>query len=382
MTERGGGILAVICAGMMLGSCGPKPPERQSDGYATLECATCTIGLSPIATLTSAADSVQFDAFATVATGPHGEFLVAPVGNGAQIARYARDGMFVGTVGRAGRGPGEFQRIRHVTLARADSVLVLDNRLTLLSPSFHYVRSGAPPSGIAPGDGVVLRDGSVVLNGQGPGTPLFVLFSPALHDPRPLDVALKIETGADRGFVMTRDGSGGFWAAREAYHYELLHFDSTGTLIDSLTPPALWYEDWSYNPATPEDPTSVPPHARIGGIWRDAAGRLWVVGASADRNWKPLVRQGHAAQASIPPLSTWRTLFDSHVDVIDPKTGAVLASRAYDGILEGFTGDGLLWEAQQDSAGVITLRMIRAELRALARALPTHGTRGGTLTSE
>lgn len=367
MTERGGQVLAVICAGMMLGACRPKSPEKQSDGYATLECATCTITLSPIATLGAAADSVRFGAFATVAAGPQGEYLVAPVGNGAEIGRYGRDGKFIGTVGRAGHGPGEFRGIRHVTLARGDSVLVLDRRLTLFSPSFQYVRSGAPPSGVSPGQILMLRDGSVVLNGQGPDTPLFVLFSPALDHVQPLDVAVKSQPGADRGFVMARDGSGGFWAARQAYRYELLHFDSAGTLVDSLVPPALWYTDWSFSPVTPEDPTTTPPHARIGGIWRDAAGRLWVIGASADRNWNPLVRAGHAAQASVPPLSSWRTLFDSHLDVIDPTTGAVLASRAYDGILEGFTTDGLLWEAQQDSAGVITLRVIHAALEHVAK---------------
>jgi len=367
MTERGGWIAALACAVVVAAGCGKTGSQHEAGGYSTLECGSCTIALSPIATLGAATDSVRVGAFATVAVGPHGEYLVAPVGNGAQIARYARDGKFIGTVGRPGRGPGEFQGIRLVTLARADSVLVLDHRLTLLSPSFQYVRSGAPPSGVSAGEAVVLRDGSVVLNGQGPDTPLFVLFSPALDNAHPLDVAVKSQAGADRGFVMTRDGSGGFWAAREAYRYELLHIDSTGTLIDSLAPPAMWYEPWSFNPTIPEDPTSTPPHARIGGIWRDAGGRLWVIGASADRNWKPLVRAGHAAQASVPPLSTWRTLFDSHIDVIDPTSGAVLASRAYDGILQGFTSDGLLWEAQQDSAGAITLRVIRAELRHLAK---------------
>jgi hypothetical protein len=352
-------------------ACARPKASPSNDGYSSLACDTCSIQLTAIATLGADSDSVGFDAFATLASGPEHELLVAPVGGGSSIGRYARDGRLLGTVGRAGHGPGEFEGVRRVVRGRSDSLLVLDDRLTVLTPTFAFVRSANLPAEIASADElVVLANGSVVLNGRGPKVPPLVLVTPALDHSRAIDLPMtdRAPPGADRSYALTRDGSGGFWAARAAYRYELLHVDSSGTLRDSLTPFSSWYESWTYDPASRRNSTQSPPHTRIGGIWRDAAGRLWVIGASADRNWKPVQRAGRVAEAAIPSLSTWSTLFDSHVDVIDPKDGSVVASRAYDGILQGFTSDGLIWEVREEPSGGVTLRVIRASLEHEAGA--------------
>ena len=111
-----------------------------------------------------------------------------------------------------------------------------------------------------------------------PNAPPFLLFTPQLDSSRALDIpgTVPSRAGADHGFVMASDGHGGLWAAPHAYRYELIHIDSTGSLIDTLAPNAAWYTPWSFDPMQPENPAESPPHARIGGIWRDAGGR-WLV---------------------------------------------------------------------------------------------------------
>jgi hypothetical protein len=89
------------------------------------------------------------------------------------------DGSLVDTLGRKGEGPGEFQRLSQVTLARGDSLYVLDSRrrrVSVFAPSGRLARGlsvdpgqmGFPRGLMVPQDrsGLVLQHATFALSGE------------------------------------------------------------------------------------------------------------------------------------------------------------------------------------------------------------------------
>jgi hypothetical protein len=81
-----------------------------------------------------------------------------------RILRFSRDGRPLGTVGRAGEGPGEFSGVRGMLAARGGGVVVLDEgvgRVTWFDGNGVVTRSGLVPEGAARGP-IQLDDGGSV----------------------------------------------------------------------------------------------------------------------------------------------------------------------------------------------------------------------------
>jgi hypothetical protein len=92
-----------------------------------------------------------------------GDLIVA---DGVAVKRFNRRGELVHTVGRRGRGPSEFQQIRHMCRIRGDSIIVLDQslrRLTLLTSDLKFVGSRSLNRSLE-FDGC-FRDGSIIVRG-------------------------------------------------------------------------------------------------------------------------------------------------------------------------------------------------------------------------
>lgn len=99
------------------------------------------------------------------------------------IHLYSRDGKFLRILGGEGSGPGEYRYIRALRTSAGDSIHVFDvmlGRRTVLSPDLTPVRSTRIPVNMHPRGGIVLRDGSVVVNADvytpdGIGFPLHLI---------------------------------------------------------------------------------------------------------------------------------------------------------------------------------------------------------------
>lgn len=86
-----------------------------------------------------------------VVVSPAGEIFVSR-DTGVPVLRFSPHGAFQGTVGTAGRGPGEFQTALPIGL-RSDSLWVYDpyqQRLSLFGPDGTFVRIVAGPEDLAP----------------------------------------------------------------------------------------------------------------------------------------------------------------------------------------------------------------------------------------
>ncbi|HEX7122869.1 MAG TPA: hypothetical protein VF178_10905 [Gemmatimonadaceae bacterium] len=70
-----------------------------------------------------------------------------------QLKFFSRTGQFLGTAGRAGRGPAEFEQLQEVCRLPGDTLLAFDlsRRVSLWDPQGKHLRSFAPISFIAPG---------------------------------------------------------------------------------------------------------------------------------------------------------------------------------------------------------------------------------------
>ena len=106
------------------------------------------------------------------------------------------DGTLIDTLGRAGRGPGEFQRPTNIAVARGDSVYVFDNQIDRLvvfapPPSFDVARSVTIPSPKGSATEVQVLDGRLV----GRFTPGFTR-KEELRRPAPATWRVLDETGA------------------------------------------------------------------------------------------------------------------------------------------------------------------------------------------
>ena len=93
-------------------------------------------------TLTDTGAEHEFDRVRSMIRLSDGSLVVANTGT-QEIRRYTPAGVFVGSTGRAGEGPGDFRNIQHLERGPADTLLVLDydGRVTVLTPDLTLART-------------------------------------------------------------------------------------------------------------------------------------------------------------------------------------------------------------------------------------------------
>jgi hypothetical protein len=111
---------------VILGVAPPLTSQRVVRVPSTVTCDACRIVLEPIARLGSADEPLSLISIARVVSDSRGHYYVAPTFEAGLIAHYRRDGRFLGTIGRAGQGPGEFQRINGLVMAAGDTLHVFE----------------------------------------------------------------------------------------------------------------------------------------------------------------------------------------------------------------------------------------------------------------
>ena len=127
------------------------------------QCANCTVEFGEDVPLHGTTD-VEAAINARIRQDRRGRLFVAPLIDQTRVGVFAADGRFIRTLGRRGRGPGEFVEVRDVQVGRGDTLYVLhDESISLFGPdSLQYVRSASSSAaGMATFVGV-LSDGSAI----------------------------------------------------------------------------------------------------------------------------------------------------------------------------------------------------------------------------
>ncbi len=356
------GVLPILFALYGL-ACGESRGPEQSTSLSSpkLVCDTCRIQFRSEALLGENDAKAPIVAFSEARTFHHGNYLVAPVGGMDYIALFAPAGNEVAVIGRSGEGPGEYRTVQDVAVRSDDSVVVLSQRLTLLTPDLSFARAVSFPRGVRASRLLPLPSGKVLLNNYSvPGRPFIVLDA---------DLRMVRQVGEETSgspeelqHVLASAGSEGFWSARTSGRYLIEHWSLDGKRIRTIQPKSAWFEAgelWAGH-----DPRRTRPSPRIGGIWLDNE-RLWVIGIVSDIDWKPqLLAAGDPhveVDAPMPQPEEWPSLFDTMVEVLDLRTGAVMSTRRYDGVLMGFMDDGKASELISDAVG-LKIRIISLHL--------------------
>jgi hypothetical protein len=325
--------------------------------------------VEPLATIGSAGDSVDLNAYPRPVLSADGRFILAtrielPA---SLVAMQDSAGRYLGTVGRAGRGPGEISDLTSFGFGPGDSLWVVDGlmqaHLYAPAPAATYVRTvrfdRLSPAAVDP-QGFVVR--SIVI-GDRSGT--------TLQEPRLVGFDGKVQatygpslvgqnSNAHMGVVDVVDGTSAWVARSGEYALELLGAD--GTMRRRITREV----DWFPFDTTVWDRRSKP-RSRIRDIALDDEGRLWVLLARARGDWESRLSEvpriaGPVSARAMRGVRPVDQLYDGVLEVLDAETGNVLATRDVAGNVLGFAAPGVIYEQGEDPAGLVTMRLSRVSL--------------------
>jgi hypothetical protein len=297
-----------------------------------------------------------------VAVDTRGHFVVAPTYNPGEIVMYSPAGVPIRSFGRSGQGPGEFERIQKIWVGPGDTVHVFEaNRHTVLAPGLaSLVRVEMLP--VNPQYLAFLNDGRMVAQGmvedaRGIGQPLQLMGSggevtksfggEAPWNPREIYLTLRAIAPASFNRL---------WSALiPAYRIEL--WNSDGSRERTLVRDADWFRPW--NTRDLRQPMEALERPRLSSIAEDARGRLWVNVSVADENYEVLHGPEISEKGQDPDV-----MFDTILEVLDPRSGRVIAHARHDWMIGGFIGrDPLVTTTREDAIGNILIDVWRVVLK-------------------
>lgn len=314
-------------------------------------CPACSAILHPVAALGGADDPAGFAPLVQVARNSRGEYVVSSPTFVGELFVYGSDGRFLRTVGRRGEGPGEFNRVQLLAFDALDSLHAVaqgGGRYSVLSPDLRRVARSAnvlarvmafrlEPGGtlyvLAPSAG---SEGSRILqrlDGSGQGLSAFDDVDPAAGGQGALGRHLAV------------DGRGRRWSV-EVARYRLTEWGDDGHPTRRLEAERSWIPQ-----VFPErlNPAVERPVAQIGGLEVDDTGLLWLFVVVPDAGWRP------AAAGSRPHPND---LFDTHIEVIDPGSGRLLAVGRSEQMVLPFQ-PGLAYSTVEDELGDLRVQVWR-----------------------
>ena len=281
-----------------------------------------------------------------------GEFLLGAVTGGGQIFVFDSEGGFSRTIGRSGRGPGEFRRMAAIAAGEGDTIFAKDDgngRLQVLTADGEYIRSFRTPRPYRPF--VRLGDGTFAFHGpvNQPGDAIFRqldAMGDEIHRFRPSRIG---EPDLEMGFVRPRPGrSGALWTAT-AWRYALEEWSDPQTFERTLIRDVEWFPPY---PDFPDEVyQSVPPPTTLSGIVEDDRGRLWVNLLLPDPDWRPDI--------PLSPRPAWnRATFDHLIEVIDISAARVIATGEYEHKLSTMCNNHLMYALVETPFGDLRVRVV------------------------
>ena len=338
-------------------------------------CGSCSIRLTPFATVGSAGDLVLLVPYTRLAWAPWGQFYAAPVAAPGVVAVYDQTGRQSGSLGHQGSGPGEFLGIRDVVPTGGGGVLVNDGpRLAILTRTGQPLRSAPLPPGVGTFNIAALPDARFVVNNQrATGVARLILLDAALALVRPLGRALT-QSAPDREalmMVLAVADSGTVVAVQALYAFSIEVWDTTGVLRRRFIRNPDWFRPYDLAERLRRGPRS-PPLPAINSAYYAGDGLLWITGVVADRRWRPPSPVGGPGESGArtgvrgqrfgeSDAASPTSQYDTILEVLDLANGRLVTTLRLDQ-LAGFVGGGLLAWPELDSDGLITYRVSRPSI--------------------
>jgi 6-bladed beta-propeller len=334
----------------------PLHAQQRLELGVTRACTACTIELERVVTLGDREGEGYVGFPVGVGQLSDGEWVLVQDEHMTQIAVFAADGTFRRRVGRMGGGPGEFRQIMHLSVDPSDSVFAYDamaRRLNVLDGSLNVRRTVLFPA--MPSELAFQRDGGIVVGGSSAlpdrhGYPLHLFsragehvrsFARIDHEHRPrenLDPLVR---------SMASAGDGRIWSARYT-EYVVELWTTAGDQLAELRRDVDWFEPHENGGFNGDDP----PNPTLASIHVDAEGRLWSLVRVAGEDWRRGVGQGRHPYGHMVNTVVDRSLYyDVILEVFDPRTGDLLATRRFPQHIQRFTSQGFLYGYREDAEG-------------------------------
>ncbi|MES2522560.1 MAG: hypothetical protein V4617_07690 [Gemmatimonadota bacterium] len=293
-------------------------------------------------------------------------------GNSAGHKVYAPDGDYVATVGRTGDGPMEFRAGGPLFTDATGRVHIIDQisfRETIVGADFRLVETRQLPVGpvydLAPvGEGQRVLVNAAFLDADQIGKPLHILDSGRVVASfgAPNDTAFLASTGLLRRRVAVAPS--GYFVVAKQYEYELELYSVAGARLLRIVRPNVW-------PSPPGgEPKALAVDDELWGFVQDVVvdtlDRAWVLSWEPRKEWRNnvSVREAPDGQKIVMPRDQaipWRR---SRVEVIDLRSGRLIAEQTYDVMLWGFFGPSEMYGYQYVGEGEPQLARFHLPLTA------------------
>ena len=340
---RNAGLVLILS---LLTACGRASPEVAE----TATCPpTCRIAVTHVATISDSTNPGLFRSESNQFSWDGIDRIFAAV-PGA-VVEFDLAGRLVRTIGREGRGPGEYQYPYPPITSDGDSLFVYDFVLKRLSvydssralvdvrdmqlrPDFktgpHFISAeiGRAPQTMGYAFHVLTGNGAVVRSVG-------------------LDSAVGVDRGATSEKALAPTSDGLVWVAtRGKFSFDLWN-PSTDELVHRVAPQFSKFEPSlanDFEPAT-ERPTSW-----IISMWADDEAHLWVLSRVADLKWEPRSGPDHVPHS----VAIDAQHYDWILAVVDLRSGRILADHRFDKpVRAGWDQRGMLFTLNgEDETGL------------------------------
>ena len=262
---------------------------------------------------------------------------------------------YVFRIGRTGEGPGEYrspvlmrgsgENLRVLDMQTARVTTIRDDEITTSMLPF------------MPGDWASLPDGrdvffALTYEPERAGHPLHVYDEGSRRITRsfgsdgvPADRSYESRMASQRRIAPAADGN--VWAAR-VNRYRIDKWSPDGAHIMRIDRDAPWFRPWARSPGLPRE---VEPLPFIVGVrdWGD--GLLMVVLSVADDNWQPMPPARVIGTETLTSSAQREDLYDTVIEVLDTRSGRVLARTRVDANAIGLIGRDGLYSYAEHSGG-------------------------------
>lgn len=338
-------------------------------------CKSCEISLTHVVTLGDQEGPGRVGLpHPAIVRDSKGSYYVAHADGGQGANRiwvFDDAGRFVRTIGRPGRGPGEFGGITGLRFRAGDTLEVYSAnppRRTVFAPDFTMLMTNPVEVGYL--RSVFLPDGRAVVNQHfaSPGRagyPLqlvsdsgriirsFGTIKPEYRSREASRMSRAVAAGPDAASVWT--------IGRTDYLIEL--WDTSGVRRRALQRDVDWFQPYvSYR--APQ-PNGAAPQPFVGIAMSDVARRLWVTVLVPAEHWRQGFTKDRDGRWIVRPEYGHR-IYDTILEVIDPSAPQVVATaRFQEQQIVSFLGDDMIVSYREDAAGYPFLDVWRLAVKSV-----------------
>lgn len=306
-----------------------------------VDCSKCSVSLEKLATLgVEEGPGALASEPVFLVKDSRGNHYLSQYQESSEILIYDRRGVFVGTIGRSGRGPGEFRQIGAAYIGSGDTLVVFDvgnARYSIFDPNRRHVKD-VPLLDAMVQRATPLGDGAILVNALVPTQERIGI---ALHILSGDRIAKSLDDGmahyrADAPHLTQRvlaRSARGFWTAPRT-QYAVTLWDEDGRPASNMVRRAAWFEPYLLREAPTPD---HPPKPWIMGIAELSSGLVAaLVSVPSPTFAKDLPIREVTPHGPRYDLSIRQKLLDTIVEVLDPENARLIMTVRLDEYIMGF----------------------------------------------